>query len=72
MPKQTKDLSIRIESDGEVLLDQMITIDYSDGSAGTYSYGEGEYGGGPYGGKSAGPVASGFGTGGFGVGVYGD
>lgn len=46
MANTTKDLSIRIESDdGEVLLDQIITIDCSD----TTAYGHGAFGDGVYG-----------------------
>lgn len=47
MTDHTKDLSVRIESeDGNVLLDQIITVDCSDTTVG---YGYGGFGEGAYG-----------------------
>lgn len=48
MADNTKDLSIRVESDGDVLLDQTITVDFD--SPPKHGYGEGRFGEGNYGG----------------------
>lgn len=48
MAQYTKDLSIRVESDDEVLLDQTITVDY--GGTPRRRYGEGRFGEETYGG----------------------